>query len=635
MRRNSGIIGKLQPITNSSASGIHELFDGFNNSNNWPKTFSIVSVTNSSGSLLENALYSHTVSSENLLNNEILYWKIVHESTTNSDFYGNVVNGTFTQSASTQSGTFSFEHNFIGNPNKTTRTYRFQILRNGYEGTVLFESQSITIQKPTLGNFYFSPTTINEGSATDAYLYFSLSNCGSYRTAQFNLQYSGTASSADFTNTIPTTVNQFPSTLTGQFFTPKADILTEGTETLTVSISYGGYSSWGTASLTISDTSLTPSITITPSANTVTEGQSISFSINDSNSGTGTLYWTINTSGGASAADFSEGLSGTVSITNGAGTLVLNLIPNDGTEAETFTVEIRQNSTSGPILQTSSSVTIQDATVTELYSFSTVTFGSNITGPTGPTLAQVQGAMNGTPDPSTWYSNSSYLSVTSGIILWTVPAAGTYEISARGASGNPASSSNKGALLVTRVTLNTGAKLRILVGQSPTTNGGGGGSFVLKETGSTVDDIYVIAGGGGGKTTGSAGQSGNANANSTVSNGNGGFAVNTSYNGPAGGGFFTSGVISTGSPRGNIGFGFLQGGAGGSLTGGGSGGFGGGGSGGSDTAAGGGGGGGYSGGSGSADGAGGVGAGSYASGNVQTLATNSNSGTGYVVITKI
>ena len=378
-------------------------------------------------------------------------------------------------------------------------------------------------------------------------------------------------------------------------------------------------------------------ISISPSTTNVTEGNSVVFTITDTNGSTGTitLYWTITTAGGASAADFSQGASGSFSLTNSSGTVTLTPVANDGTENETFTLQVRRDSTSGEVLATSATITITDATISELYSFTNVTFGAGASANTGPSLAQVQAAMSGTPTPSNWNTNSSYLSVTNGIILWTVPATATYRITANGASGNPASTSNRGATIRGDFSLTQGEKLRILVGQSPIGTGGGGGSYVVKETGSTNSDIYVIAGGGGGKSGGAGGTATPANSSNTVSNGNGGLAQNSSWNGPAGGGFFTNGTVASSTPRGNVGIAFLNGGNGGAATGGGTGGFGGGGSGGADSAAGGGAGGGYSGGSGGPDGSSGQGAGSYPNGSNQSNTANNNSGAGSVVIVKL
>lgn len=268
-----------------------------------------------------------------------------------------------------------------------------------------------------------------------------------------------------------------------------------------------------------------------------------------------------------------------------------------------------------------------------LYTFTNVRFNAGTTGNTGPTLAQVQAAMTGTPTPSGWNTNAAYLAVNSGIILWTAPSTATYRIEAAGAQGG--NTGGQGAVIRGDFSLTQGQKLRIVVGQAGIGTGGGGGSYVVRETGSTNSDIFVIAGGGGGKSGGSGGTATVTNAAGNVSNGNGGLANAGSWNGPAGGGFFTSGTVSTGSPRGNVGAGFLQGSAGGAGTGGGTGGFGGGGSGGADSAAGGGCGGGYSGGSGGPDGSVGTGAGSYPNGANQAASANLNTGSGYVLITRL
>ena len=139
MRRNSNIIGPLQSIAEDNGNGIHDTFDNYNARvlDKWPPVLKIESVTNSSGGQTENTVYSHSVTSSGLVANENLYWKIVDGTTTSTDFYLGYVQGTFVQTASTQSGTFIIEHDFIGDPNKSTRTYSFQILRGGYSGDVL------------------------------------------------------------------------------------------------------------------------------------------------------------------------------------------------------------------------------------------------------------------------------------------------------------------------------------------------------------------------------------------------------------------------------------------------------------------------------------------------------------------
>lgn len=387
---------------------------------------------------------------------------------------------------------------------------------------------------------------------------------------------------------------------------------------------------------------------VTPSTSQINETQSISFAITTTdNFRSGTLFWELRgIQGNITPTDFVEGARGSVSISNNQGVLTLTANPDTFDEGnEIFVVDFAREEF-GDIIFSSPQVQILDTSTgggfepVALYDLQEVTFNAPIDGFTGPSLQQVIGALSVTPNTG-WQNSTANLNVTNGIILWTVPQSGQYRVTAAGSRALPTTStSNRGAVISGVFTFTIGQKLRILVGQLPTNTGGGGGSFVVRETGSTNADIIIIAGGGGGKAGGAGGTATTANSSNTVSNGNGGIANNTAWNGPTGGGFFTSGQVSTAQPRGNPGFGFLQGGAGGAQQNGGQasngvGGFGGGGSGGRDGAAGGGAGGGYSGGSGGPDGSNGQGGGSFPNGGSQTNTANSNAGAGWVRITNL
>jgi len=115
--------------------------------------------------------------------------------------------------------------------------------------------------------------------------------------------------------------------------------------------------------------------------------------------------------------------------------------------------------------------------------------------------------------PSQSNCNTAYAStplagavtVTSGIQTWTVPATGTFRITATGAAGGDSTGNNpsypgRGALARGDFELTLGQVLRILVGHkgddAANLGGGGGGTYVvLGATGSTA---LVVAGGGGG-----------------------------------------------------------------------------------------------------------------------------------------
>ncbi len=265
-------------------------------------------------------------------------------------------------------------------------------------------------------------------------------------------------------------------------------------------------------------------------------------------------------------------------------------------------------------------------------------------GTTGPSQSQCDSSYSGT-------TLDGEVTVTSGIQYWTVPATGSYVITAAGAAGGMNTGGSfiggYGAEMSGTFSLTAGDTLAIVVGQRGTDSGsssssedagGGGGSFVYNDT----TGVLLMAAGGGGSggendnnttnmttykngTTSTCGKDAPAHDGGLVSggcSGSGGGIDGPTYGQGGGGGYLTNGSGAGG------GYSFLNG-----ANGNGKGGFGGGGNGGGD---GGGGGGGYSGGAsgsggGNPDGPGG-GGGSYNGGTSQTNTSGVNTGHGYVVI---
>ena len=150
--------------------------------------------------------------------------------------------------------------------------------------------------------------------------------------------------------------------------TPTKDLSTEGTETFNITLRRGSSSGTVVATFSdveITDVSLTP--TITPAANSVNEGSSLSFAVTNLGPN-GTYYWTINHVTTANA-DF-DAVNGSFSLTgggaqdNGTGSFNITTIADTTTEgAQTFTVSVRTGSISGTILVTSGSVTVNDTSL--------------------------------------------------------------------------------------------------------------------------------------------------------------------------------------------------------------------------------------------------------------------------------
>jgi hypothetical protein len=111
-----------------------------------------------------------------------------------------------------------------------------------------------------------------------------------------------------------------------------------------------------------------PTYSVSANTTTIDEGDSVTFTINttDVDNGT-TLYWT--NLGTTTGADFSDSNnSGSFTITSNVGTVTRTLNSDITTEgSETVILQIRTGSTSGLVVATSSTVTVNDTSRTPAY----------------------------------------------------------------------------------------------------------------------------------------------------------------------------------------------------------------------------------------------------------------------------
>lgn len=296
-----------------------------------------------------------------------------------------------------------------------------------------------------------------------------------------------------------------------------------------------------------------------------------------------------------------------------------------------------------------------------LYEFTTFQFTTlGTTGSVGP--SSLAGYGGNYPGIGTSYA----LALSGGIQYWTVPANGNYSFTVAGAGSFHTTSDNaskigSGVVMTASRSLVKGDLIAILVGQLGQQNAdAGGGSFVVKVPSigslSSGTTVYFVAGGAGGPGGESdVGSNSNMDGSLTTSGkdglydapaqagtggtagGGGAVATNPDYSrADSGGGLNGNGAFNgfTGNAA-NVAKAFVNGGAG--STNNGSGGFGGGGAYGVYGNREGGGGGGYSGGGAggtNGNGAGGGGGGTYdITGSGTKVATNT--GAGYVTITKL
>jgi hypothetical protein len=228
----------------------------------------------------------------------------------------------------------------------------------------------------------------------------------------------------------------------------------------------------------VNDTSVeeeppTPTYSIAPVSESVNEGASVEFTVTTENFGTGLLYWSVLPgTGSLTEQDFVTAMTGPVIINDDTGSISIEVRNDLITEgAETFAVELRGESISGPILATSDYVTINDTSVTP-----------PPPAPTYTVLASVKSVSEGSPVVFTIRTTD----FGSGTLYWTLnTVSGTINSSdfMSPMSGSVAISNNNGTVTVQtsadlltegperfRLRLRTGSTAGTVVAISPTVN---------------------------------------------------------------------------------------------------------------------------------------------------------------------
>jgi hypothetical protein len=169
------------------------------------------------------------------------------------------------------------------------------------------------------------------------------------------------------------------------------------------------------------------SYTLTPAANNVNEGSSLTFTVGGANIVNGTYYWTV-----SRPEDFAVS-SGSFTITSNSGSFSVTPTEDTTTEgAETFTASIRSGSTSGTILATSVTVTINDTSAGPTILASPFVNGGLMT-------YDFQGANGATTTTQTSGSLSSTIVLTNSTLSTTrAPLSGLTSLFVNGSAGTAA-----------------------------------------------------------------------------------------------------------------------------------------------------------------------------------------------------
>lgn len=441
MQKNSGIIGPFKSNTVNSASGVFDTFDVFNlrKNNKWPKVKQITSVTPSSpASYNEGTSVLALVYTSGYEDGDTIGYTIetVSGSITSADFTDGLLSGTITVSG----GSSGINKVLVFDGTSESNDVFYIAFRQGDStGPIIATTANITINNPT---FTITPTTssFNEGSSVTFVV--STTNVTSGTVLFYSISGTGITAS-DFTSGSLT--GSFVITTGSGSFTLTAvnDLTTEGNESFTASVRVGSTSGTIVATssaVTLNDTSLTPSATITASADPINEGVTFTGTVNTTNFTSGTLYWTLEmTTGTLTSTDFSA-TSGSFSINSSTGTFSFNILSDGYTEGtEVITLKVRLNSTSGTVIGTLTNIDISDTSTgtaepgTKNLSFYESRFGITI-GTLNVYVVDSSGNIQG----SAIYTASGNLNTTAWYLRETTypPPLGNYRIAFHYVSGS-------------------------------------------------------------------------------------------------------------------------------------------------------------------------------------------------------
>jgi hypothetical protein len=253
-----------------------------------------------------------------------------------------------------------------------------------------------------------SPLTINEGNN----IQFTVTSFMASGTMYWDIEtISGTINSADFTGGATSGTVSISNSV-GSFTIPvRADLNTEGEESFFVNLRIQSNSGPVVAKskiVAINDTSLT-SYSIIPSSVSISEGQQVVFNVNITSTPSETYYWTSQQISGV-ITEVDVPASGSVVVTNNVGTFSFIPTLDFITEGpESFRINLRKNSITGPIVATSSTVVINDANQAPAEQFPNPGFEEAFTGWTvlnqrvslngGSTILGVPTPTDPTPNP--------------------------------------------------------------------------------------------------------------------------------------------------------------------------------------------------------------------------------------------
>jgi len=336
----------------------------------FPPSYSIIP---SVRSINEGGSVTFTVTTTGIADGTTLYWTN-GGTTIGADFDNGLNSGSIIINNNSNSIIRTISNDFISEGPETVVLQ----LRDG-SGVLKATALTVTVNDTSIETYSVTPSTtsINEGQT----LIFTIATQGVPNGTTLYWTNSGTTTGADFTNTSNLNYGQF--TTTGNTTTVSLilsnDVLLEGPESIIFQLrtnSITGSIVATATSVTVNDTSY-PTYSISPSATSVNEGGTVTFTVTTTNvPNNTTLFWS--NEGTTIGADFTDGYNAnSFIISSGSGSIsrtLANDVLLEGTES--IRLQIRTGSTTGQAVPNglSANVNVIDTSVAAIpYTITSVT----------------------------------------------------------------------------------------------------------------------------------------------------------------------------------------------------------------------------------------------------------------------
>jgi hypothetical protein len=379
-KRNFRYLGAQQVKTTSDGSGIAELYDIYASRvfgpTGYPSNLLVTSNLDASTNIPSGSLFGITYTFENYFTADTFTTSINFNGTAATSDFIDYTGISFAPTLNPSSGITVYSTGSIyrmrdgASQNTNNNTFTIELKNSSND---IVHSVTLTMIDPT---YTLAPQSSSYNEGSQVRFTFNYTNAPPSQTMYYAFSpytyVGGTVSSDDVNSTIQSTITTNSSgtgtaTLIGP--TMQNDFTTEGAETMNCRVanytaSYLTNYYVANGDVTINDTSIDPTATITPSSNyNINEGSSQTFTITMTNYSSGSVPYEIGISGDTESGDVNVPLTGNISISNSTGSITVTAVADGFTETgqlETFFVRIFHPNGSGTVLATSGVAFIQD-----------------------------------------------------------------------------------------------------------------------------------------------------------------------------------------------------------------------------------------------------------------------------------